>query len=161
MKMYKSLISLILIFAYSIGFAHSFVPHNTELHCDHGSKVVEHYGNHHAHEDGERVSEDHSHIAHADHYDESFLDLIACALENVNHNKGSCNLDFYTPNPEFNLSEIVIEKLSLDGECGLQVTNTTVDLPSIKLDYSDAQNHRGIEGFNIGYSYRGPPNYTL
>lgn len=156
--MRNALISFLLIFSYSFGFAHNFVPHCTELHAEHGSELSEHHDNHHEHEDGEIIGENHSHIAHADHFDDGLIDLLVCALEDVNHHDGACDLDCYTPITQFNSSEQEIGKLNLVVD--FQFSIVEIDLSSLKSCYSDALSHRATEGLIHTYSYRGPPTHT-
>jgi len=58
MQMRNSLISFLLIFSYSFGFAHNFVPHCTDVHVAQGHGHSEHHDNHHEHEKGEVRSEE-------------------------------------------------------------------------------------------------------
>lgn len=157
MKMRNSLISFLLIFSYSFGFAHNFVPHCTDVHVAQGHGHGEHHDNHHEHEKGEVIADDHSHIANADHYDDGLIDFLVCALENVNHNDDTCNLDCYTPITEFNNSEKTDETPNLVDDFHFAIIE--VDLYSIKSSYSDAVSHRATEGLIHDYSYRGPPTH--
>jgi len=90
MRLNKVIISLFLLLTYSIGFAHNLVPH-----C---SGEIEHASltendSHHQHGHHEHLDEDvaaHDHIAHENHYDEDYLDLVICMLDDVEHGDEDC-----------------------------------------------------------------------
>ncbi len=98
MEVKKTFISFLIIFSYTLGFAHNLVPHCDEQH----SAVDNGYHNeYHHHNNDESITSDHSHIAHNDHYDKDVLDLIICAFEESNHHGENCNLELYTPSFKF------------------------------------------------------------
>ena len=109
MQKTKSLISFLLIFAYSFGFVHNLIPH-CEIHTEHSADIIEHHDKHHFHHEGEEVDNEHSHVVHNDHFDDNFLDYLLCALENANHHDDGCNLEFYTQTTDFENIEKFGEK---------------------------------------------------
>ncbi len=155
MQLKKTLISFLLICSYSFGFAHNLVPHCTEIHAEQEQGKIEHHDNHHEHQEGELISDNHSHLAHADHYDDGLIDLLVCALENVNHNDGSCNLDCYSPIKEFNAFEKASKKINVDASW--QFSFPVLDTEVKKLLFSEAVTHNKTKGLICVFSYRGPP----
>ena len=95
MHLKRVFISIILIFSYTVGFAHSIIPH-----CDNlfnGSHIhnisEEHNHNHLTNES----HEDHEHITHGNHFDEGIYDLIICLFSDLDHGASECNMQHNTP----------------------------------------------------------------
>ena len=114
----KTVISLILILSYSIGFAHNLIPHCTDFHSDgEHSESAHHNHSHHTHDDGNFVEENHDHVEHDDHFDDGYLDYLICLIDNLDHSNGSCNLECYTPLVEYkfaNNEDIQSQDLEVD-----------------------------------------------
>lgn len=155
MQLKKSIISFLLIFSYSFGFAHNLVPHCTEIHTEQEQGIIEHHDNHHEHQEGELISENHLHIAHADHYDDGLIDLLVCALENVNHNDATCNLDYYYSIKEFNAFEKIIKKINVDADW--QFSFSVLDAEVKNSLFSEFLTNRKTKELTSVFSYRGPP----
>jgi hypothetical protein len=85
----KVLISSILIFSYSLGFAHNLVSHCQMGHESHESSNHKHEYLHQA----EAVSHNHEHISHKDHIDTSWWDFMICLLTDIEHDEA--NLNFF------------------------------------------------------------------
>jgi len=158
MQLKNSLISFLLIFSYSFGFAHNLVPHCTEIHTEQEQGGIEHHDKHHEHQEGELISENHSHIAHADHYDDGLIDLLVCALENAHHNDDTCDLDCYSPIKEYNASEKAIKKLNVDADW--QFSFTVLNAEVKEALFSEVVTHRKTKGLISVFSYRGPPIHS-
>jgi hypothetical protein len=75
----KQIITIVLLSAYLLGLAHNVIPHCHEAFVltktDH-----QHIAGHHQHVANGQEHEDHEHVAHNDHQDESLIDYIICAL---------------------------------------------------------------------------------
>lgn len=158
MQLKNSLISFLLIFSYSFGFAHNLVPHCTETHAEREQGVIEHHDKHHEHQEGELISENHSHIAHADHYDDGLFDLLVCALENAHHNDDTCDLDCYSPIKEYNALEKAIKKLN--GDADWQFSFTVLNTEAKEALFSEVVTQRKTKGLISVFSYRGPPIHS-
>ncbi len=89
----KQIISVFLLFTYSVGFSHSMIPHctATETSCHKDVHHHEHH-EHHEHNDAE-VHDDSDHVMHNDHFDESFYDLMLCVLSELEHHAGDCGTE--------------------------------------------------------------------
>lgn len=79
MKMRNSLISFLLIFAYSIGFAHELIPH---YHVEDGFSLRKNAEMHHHVAQEDRDLDD---ISHNDHLDDGFLDYLVCIVSHADH----------------------------------------------------------------------------
>ena len=77
--MRTSLISFLLIFAYSIGFAHELIPH---YHVEDGFLIGEKAELHRHVSPKDRDFDD---IFHADHLDDSFLGYLVCIISHTDH----------------------------------------------------------------------------
>jgi hypothetical protein len=97
-KIGKVIISLFLLMAYIIGYAHALLPHHQEM------DTVELFalnidGEHHHHSHSQKTpdleSENNNLISHELHYDKGFFDLVYCLISDVEHPENDCNLDFY------------------------------------------------------------------
>jgi len=82
----RTLISLVLLLAYGLGFAHNVIPH-----CHDGEGMHEHHASHsHSHDHDHDHAHDHDasdHIAHKDHLDENLIDLLMCVLSETEHSE--------------------------------------------------------------------------
>lgn len=104
------LISLLLLFTYSLGFAHNLIPHN------HNSEPKEHIIMHedghqhhnHQHKNVKHSHSDHEHVSHGDHYDEDLYDLLVCSLHKTDHQEDDCKDQHFSPS---NSHRIIINKL--------------------------------------------------
>lgn len=106
----KSIISLILICSYSLGFAHNLIPHCNSVHGyeEHDEVITHHSHSHHFHDDDSSQNRDHNHLVHEDHFDNNYFDYLACLLEEFHHSDNSCNIDHYTYTAE---SKVYIDKV--------------------------------------------------
>jgi hypothetical protein len=108
----KIILSILLLFTYSLGFAHSFIPHQhtTETH----EHVHEENGHtHHHHSTKEQAHQDHEHITHGDHFDEGLYDLIVCFLHDANQHQQECDLLYVIPTKTNNTSTNKSQHLKL------------------------------------------------
>lgn len=74
----KNITAYILLWVYAISFGHQVLPHH---HHDTGA-------DHHTHITGadKHDAEDHNHVPHENHFDEGFIDYLACILASHQHN---------------------------------------------------------------------------
>ena len=81
MQMKKTILSLVLLLSYSLGFAHNLLPH-----CSNPDQLSHNHHELHEHYNGEGSSElDHAHITHNNHKDEGLYDFLLCLLSEVDH----------------------------------------------------------------------------
>lgn len=96
----KLVISLFLLFTYTLGFTHDLIPHShlgddalhstTEQHYDHHNK------NHHDHQHGHHGEMNLEHIVHADHMDDGLIEYLMCVLGESHHGTTQNDRCFYT-----------------------------------------------------------------
>ena len=79
MEFKKSILSFLLLFAYTIGFAHDFIPHYhvEDIHFGVGNKEL------HVHVSPEQGSS--NDFQYGDHLDNGIYDFLVCAFSEVNH----------------------------------------------------------------------------
>ena len=94
MKIAKAFISIILLFTYTLGFAHNLVPHHMDI-GEHGNETAFH--EHHQHNDSEELNPDHNHHDHGDHFDEGLYDFILCFFSELEQPSESCSVHYYFP----------------------------------------------------------------
>lgn len=96
MEFKRVVISCLLLFTYTFGFAHNLIPHCEASDIKHQTT---HEGNsHHHHEHHQHTTEDnvdHEHIAHNGHLDGGLYDFIVCFLSDTEHPTNDCNLKHY------------------------------------------------------------------
>lgn len=97
-------ISLLFILTYSLGFAHNFVPHCSDVHLNGRHSETEHNHGHHSHDEHNSIDVDHSHVEHGDHFDEDFLDYLICLFEGNQHHDHSCDTQYASQDFEFKYS---------------------------------------------------------
>jgi hypothetical protein len=143
-------ISLILILTYTVGFAHNFIPHCTDVHTDESHSEVEHHHTHHTHEGHDSTEEDHSHVEHGDHFDQGLLDYLICLFEGAQHHDHSCDAQCTPQNSVFKYStekstqgdQLITAELSipsLEIQSGAISTTTELDLTQIDLNSSSGR----------------------
>jgi len=93
----KTIISLLLLLTYSVGFAHNLVPHcadfDTEAHDN------EHHHEHHS--DAEEHGNEHDHVSHNNHLDENVFDYLVCLIHETETPDSDCSAEhcFVLNNP--------------------------------------------------------------
>ncbi len=100
MKITKIILSLFLLFTYSLGIAHNIIPHQH----DDGSHqhVSENHHNHgHEHHSSNIAHTDHHHISHGDHFDENMYELLLCFLHQSENHENDCKKQHYTPSKTY------------------------------------------------------------
>ncbi len=101
----KLILSIFLLFTYSLGFAHSFIPHVHTSESQNHEHVHEENGHaHHHHHSLEQVNQDHEHISHGDHFDNGFYEVLICFLHDVNPHKDECSHPYFIPGKSNNTS---------------------------------------------------------
>lgn len=94
--MFKTIISIFLLFTYSLGFAHSIIPH-----CSGVSEAGEHTATHEHHEHGvtENHLDKHNHVTHNEHFDDGFIEFITCLIHEAESHETGCTVEAsYTVN---------------------------------------------------------------
>jgi hypothetical protein len=151
MQLKNAVISFLLICSYSLGFAHNVIPHCDEAH----GNGANHSHEHHIHIGPDETNEEHTHIAHNDHFDDGILELLICALEVVNHHDGACDLEFYTQIKEFNGSEKADNK-SVETSV-FSIGDNNVFLNRLSNKYSDLVILCNTKEYDEPCPNRGPP----
>ena len=79
MEFKKSILSFLLLFSYTIGFAHDFIPHYhlEDIHFGVGNNEL------HAHVSPENSSA--NDVQHGNHLDSGIYDYLVCAFNEANH----------------------------------------------------------------------------
>ncbi len=96
----KVVISLFLLLTYSFGFAHTLIPHQEKNDVSTQNIAFqenEHHHPHHEHQQNEDLGNDHVHIQHENHFDESLYDLIACYLCKLEYPSNDCEIQHFIP----------------------------------------------------------------
>lgn len=156
MQLKRFSISLFLIFAYSIGFAHDFVPHCADAdHTAHGTVQINHES---SHNHCLTEKKDHSHISHSDHFDDGLIDYLICIFESSSHHTDDCHVGIHSSKFESN-SEISI--LS-----DTQIAASNFDFTSVDFSISENSKYDDFiplpynKGFENLCPHRGPPTHT-
>lgn len=91
MHIKRTVLSLVLLLSYSLGFAHNLLPH-----CSNPDQFSHnHHQLHEHHSNAELPDSQHEHIAHANHEDEGIYDFLLCLLSDVDHHyHDELNTDF-------------------------------------------------------------------
>ena len=102
MQMKRTILSLVLLLSYSLGFAHNLLPHcsNPDQFSHSHHQTHEHHSEEGLHHVG------HEHIAHDNHEDEGLYDFLLCLLSEVDHHY------HYELNTDFTFSKI--SEINLD-----------------------------------------------
>ncbi len=100
MKINKIAISLLLLFTYTFGFAHSVIPHleggHTNLHSSNNKITIQSHV-HHQHTPDEIKDSNHEHLSHNNHFDTNITDYVLCVLKTMEHKDANCNVQQYIP----------------------------------------------------------------
>ena len=110
MELKRVVISFFLIFSYTVGFAHSVIPHcDNLLNGNHIHNTAE--GHNHQHHDHSDFShKDHEHITHGNHFDKGIYDLLICLFSDLEHGESECNMQHNNPiepSIEYNQQEYI------------------------------------------------------
>ena len=158
MKAKKIIISLLLLFAYSLGFAHNIIPHQHD--AESKEHIVEHDGHHHhnhshQHKTVKHSHTDHQHISHGNHYDEDFYDLLVCFLHKADH-QDDCKDQHFLP---ANSNRISINKLQANMLVAVlfSVTTETEQSELTSDDQVDTEKTY-LSPFIEDIPLRGPPS---
>ena len=104
MQLKRVIISFVLIFSYSLGFAQSLIPHQHDIGDiahNHSAKKTHHHQHKKAHDDSH---ESHTHITHNNHFDEGIYDLLICLMSDFQHGANDC----CTQHTNSNVSNVTI-----------------------------------------------------
>lgn len=146
--MLKTVISVLFLSTYLLGFGHALTPH-CQTSCDNHVAVDNtHAHQHHEHSSEEANGHDHDHVSHGDHFDENWVDLLVCLLSDVEHHSSGCHAPHFiqTDNvndkkswskvKDDNLKEVIAEcDLSISFELILVKTSIKSNAPP-HVDYS-------------------------
>ncbi|MBL1280527.1 MAG: hypothetical protein COA33_009655 [Fluviicola sp.] len=92
MQFKRVIISFLLIFSYSFGFAHSLIPHcDNLLNGNHIHNTAEKHKHQH-NSSLEENHENHSHVSHGNHFDEGVYDLLMCLFSDLDHGDSECSM---------------------------------------------------------------------
>lgn len=154
MKYLKQVISIFLLFVYSIGFTHSVIPHThlNEFIFD-GNNF---HSENHKHASIENI--DFDDVNHKDHLDDNLLDYVLCLFSEMKHDK-TYQVDEYLitfDKESSSVNDLVLIKLNT-----LLFTFSTVPQPLQKGVFSQK---KSITNYLIplldSFSFRGPPSFS-
>jgi len=153
----KSIVALVLVATYLLGFGHSLLPH-CETHCANEQHELAHDHEHHNHAEDDVSHADHDHIAHADHFDEDWIDFLYCFLTELEHHSNSCNSVHFLQDTELRKRLSDEERESTIDLVALQSTsNTDFDIAhNTKLLLEDTVDRQRILQNTLPLR-RGPP----
>lgn len=151
----RTIISMILILTYTVGFAHNLIPHCTDNHPN-AVHLETHNHAHHIHASDDHSAEGHSHVEHGDHFDDGFLNYLVCLFEGIQHHDSGCDVEC---NPQGNQVKYSTENsvstdtiiVALDNQ--FYIENTSVKINS---DVLQVQSQKGLDtspGRSPPYTY--------
>ncbi len=157
----KMFISCFLLLTYSFGFSHALIPHQEKKDVYSQNIILqenEHHHQHHDHVKNEDTSNDHKHIQHENHFDESLYDLIACFLCELEHTSNTCEIQHYIPvrtieEANHNFAKTKLATLLLAIIVGVEQIE-----PISKYDNNSKNNYLSPPLENS--PHRGPPSLT-
>ena len=160
MEFKRIVISCLLLVTYTLGFAHSLIPHCEAGDTEHQIAAHEGSNSHHHHEHHQHAPEDnvdHEHIIHNGHLDGGLYDFIVCLLSDAQHPRNDCNLQHYLPAITNDKIDTKISKTRLVATlfalCCIIIQNE--ELPSFS---SELANYLSP---HIEHTpYRGPPSFS-
>lgn len=151
-------ISVMLLLAYSLGFAHNLIPH-THIN-ETAEEIVTHDENrhHHYHYNNyhHKKHVNHEHILHGDHFDENLYDLLVCFLHTTDDKQAKdCNGQFYMPTTKKriinNVPQVQLLAIIISIVPGLEITFTNEFYEWVETLHS-------LPPIN-STSLRGPPSF--
>jgi len=157
MQFLKPFISLFLLLTYSVGFVQGMSSN-----CNHYSVVLEkengeHQHNHHVH-DGSEL-ENHEHVQHRDHFDESAFDLLMCVLEDATDAHSGSDNCHCLPATSSRTAADQLAKMKLLAV--LVPHFFRVEKQEITVEYFCSPTIGFIsDSFAAGLSQRGPPTFS-
>ena len=153
MQMKKTILSLVLLLSYSLGFTHNLLPHcsNPDQFSHNHHELHEHHSEEHSHDI------EHEHIAHDNHEDEGLYDFLLCLLSEVDHHS----------HDELN-AEFTFSKTSKVNLGFLKVKFNAIAAEKISAEYFlSFTSVKSIDFQHYYYSphiwhlrHRGPPNIS-
>ena len=150
MQFRQSILSMVLLLSYSLGFGHSLLPHcsNPDL-FSHDHHLL------HEHHDQSVEQDAHkTHIEHDNHKDEGLYDFLLCLLSDVDHHfHNELDMDFtFSKLSEYNFDFLKVE---------LNAVQNHILLPSFHSSFYKTitvQTEVIYRSPHIGHlSHRGPP----
>lgn len=105
MKVLKTVISVLFLSTYLLGFGHALTPH-CQTSCDNHVAIDNtHAHEHHEHSSDEANEHDHDHVSHGDHFDENWVDLLVCLLSDVEHHGSGCHAPHFIQTDNLNIQK--------------------------------------------------------
>ncbi len=117
MQLKRTLIAIVMLFSYTIVFAHNIIPH-----CPHSAGDDATCGLHaihsdsHHHEHNHDAGDEDSHIIHADHVDDGIFDFLVCMLSETEHsdNENENHQIVHTENQAVNMEfKLDVQKIAI------------------------------------------------
>jgi hypothetical protein len=159
MRLVKSIISLLLLLTYSVGFAHDLVPHchvnKTTNWTFKNPTKKDHHLAHHKHT--RAVDLDENTIVHENHLDDSLFDFVVCILSEIEHHEDFIHHHFIPGTTDHSL-EKKLNNPSLTHiifVSGLEFSPKESTIPSdtFSAHYTEAS-------FVASSPHRGPPTLS-
>lgn len=156
MKLRKSIISFLLIFAYSLGFAQEFIPHIHVEDGGHNHLEVSAKEHHHLENHTHTNSHNGNDVAHQDHLDESIYDYLICLMSGVEHSACYASHAVSFPSVDLKKSESKRDNFNLD----LTTSSTifTAEFAESKLTFTNPIERRVLRSIADSDPNRGPPS---
>ncbi len=150
MQLKRTILSLVLLLSYSLGFAHNLLPH-----CSNPDQFSHsHHQTHEHHTDAGDHASHAEHIAHDNHEDEGLYDFLLCLLSEVDHHyHDELNTDFtFSKISELNLDFLKIKINAVLNEIKKPSVFASF-IPTVEVDLQ-----RSYSVPLIGHErHRGPP----
>jgi len=135
-----------MLLIYSISFGHTLVPEHSHGLNPHSSDKESHCVDHH---------DDHSHIAHNNHFDDGLLDYLGCLVENLHKNLSEGDHQYY----DTHITQLKLKtQTNFSFHPLIKAEGKLTELVLIYKKPNYLQPYISIKtGFNIICSRRGPP----
>ena len=153
MQMKRTILSLVLLLSYSLGFAHNVLPH-----CSNPDQFSHSHCQTHVHHNEEGLHDiGHEHSAHDNHEDEGFYDFLLCFFSEVDHHY------HYELNTDFTFSKI--SEINLDFlKVKIHAVLTEVQKPRVFESFVSTREVEDSSTYSIpivGHErHRGPPQMS-
>ena len=154
----KKIITLLLICAYSIGFAHEMIPHfhvEDEIHNHLESSDEEH---HHLDNHKHVNTNDGNNVAHQDHLDDSIYDYLVCLFSGVDHTTCYSSHEVSFPTFDLKVSENKSNKRFTIASTSFHFNGAEVTVSKVEIRAFDERIY--LSPIEESDPNRGPPKFS-
>jgi hypothetical protein len=157
MKLKQIFISLLLLFVYSLAFAHSIMPHEHGFYAEHQPETHNH--EHHIHTDNEIET---AHLHHKNHCDEGIVDLILCVLNDFHQHSDDCEDENIIFENSKRLTNSVENDLEIYLASNFSAYSNTINYVTVNSKYFDFESSNICNELSKDNSpLRGPPFHFI